>query len=102
MFWNPAAAAEKKKSLPASYHELRVRFVKETSLKKSELFPDVDQMDVAARQENLPLGGQPILLQIPLVPAYAPPRLQSNRTYNRYIEKPRPASYGSWPLGSAS
>ena len=71
MYWNPASASEKKKALPASFHELRVWFVKESSLKKSELFPDVDQMDVPARQENLPLGGEPILLQIPLVPAYA-------------------------------
>lgn len=78
MFWNPACAAEKKKALPASFHELRVRFVKETSLKKSELFPDVDQMDVSARQENLPLRGEPILLQIPLVPAYA---LTIHKTY---------------------
>ena len=67
MYWNPACASEKKKALPASFHELRVRFVKESSLKKSELFPDVDRMDVSTRQENLPLGGEPVLLQLPLV-----------------------------------
>ena len=71
MMWHPEAPNEKKKQLPASFHNLHVRFVKENSLNKQELFPDVDQMDIHARQENLPCRGDPVLLQIPLVPAYA-------------------------------
>ena len=71
MMWYPESAGEKRKQLPSSFHNLHLRFVKETSLGKSELFPDVDQMDIHARQENLPCRGEPVLLQIPLVPAYA-------------------------------
>ncbi len=70
MMWHPEAPNEKKKQLPASFHNLHVRVAKETSLNKQELLPDVDQMDIHARQENLPCRGDPILLQVSLVPAY--------------------------------
>ncbi len=66
MCWFPAAGAERKKQLPSSFHNLHLRFVKETSLGKKELFPDLDQMDIHARQENLPCRGDPISLQLPL------------------------------------
>ena len=33
--------------------------------------PDVDYMDVGARQENLKAPGEPVMLQMPVVPAYA-------------------------------
>ena len=93
MCWFPTAGAERKKQLPSSFHNLHLRFVKETSLGKKELFPDLDQMvplcdcfrlikhhrairpicnharlpeDIHARQENLPCRGDPILLQLPL------------------------------------
>ena len=65
MMWFPEGA-ERKKQLPSSFHNLHLRFVKETSLGKKELFPDLDQMDIHARQENLPCRGDPILLQLPL------------------------------------
>ena len=35
------------------------------------MLPDVDHMDVGARQENLAVRGEPILLQLCVVPAYA-------------------------------
>ncbi len=70
-YWFPERASQEKKQLPSSFHNLYVRFVKESSLGKSELLPDVDMMDIHPRQENLPCRGDPVLLQIPLVPAYA-------------------------------
>ena len=48
-----------------------MRFAKEASVKKSELFSDIDTLDVQARQEPLKIRGEPQLLQLPLVPAYA-------------------------------
>ena len=38
---------------------------------KLEMVPDVDHMDIGARQENLAVRGEPILLQLCVVPAYA-------------------------------
>ena len=33
--------------------------------------PDIDHMDIGARQENLAVRGEPIMLQLCVVPAYA-------------------------------
>ena len=75
LHWCPpeAAAEGSRKSLavPASHPSLCARFVKETALQKSSLLPDIDMIDCAVRQENLNFAGQPIMLQLPLVPAYA-------------------------------
>ena len=58
--------------MPASHPSLCARFVKETALEKRSAFlPDIDMIDCAVRQENLNFAGQPIMLQLPLVPAYA-------------------------------
>ena len=41
-------------------------------MQKREMFPDIDYADVPERQETLAsVQGQPLLLQIPLVPSYA-------------------------------
>ena len=70
MHWHPESVASKK-ALPASFHDLLVRFVKESALAKRELFPDIDHMDITARQESLGIRGDLVLLMIPIVPAYA-------------------------------
>ena len=71
MYWNPPST-EKGKSLYSSRPELLARFIKESALHKREVFPDVDHIDVTARQETLTsFPGQPGLLQLPIVPAYA-------------------------------
>ena len=63
---------EAKKALPASYPGLLARFAKERSLNKREMFPDIDHMDVIARQETITgVRGEPVLLQLPVVPCYA-------------------------------
>ena len=63
---------ESKKAVPASHPNISARFVKESALQKRGMFlPDVDMMDISVRQENLNARGQPIMLQLPLVPAYA-------------------------------
>ena len=71
----PEAAAEGSKkamAVPASHPSLCARFVKETAMeKRTALLPDIDMIDCAVRQENLNWAGQPIMLQLPLVPAYA-------------------------------
>ena len=46
-------------------------FCKESSLTKQEMLPDMDLMDLGARQETLNIRGEPILLQLCVVPAYA-------------------------------
>ena len=48
-----------------------VRFAKEGSVKKAELFPDIDTLDIMARQETLKIRGEPQMIQLPVVPAYA-------------------------------
>ena len=71
MYWNPERA-EKGKALYSSHPELLARVVKESALQKREMFPDVDHIDVTARQETLSsFQGQPSLLQLPIVPSYA-------------------------------
>ena len=72
LHWHPEKAQARSKAISASHPELLIRFAKEASLKKPEMIPDVDHMDVTARQETLvAIPGQPVLLQIPLVPCYA-------------------------------
>ena len=71
LHWHPASVLSKK-ALPSSHPELIARFAKESSLRKQEMYPDIDHMDVTARQETLMnVISQPVLLQLPLVPAYA-------------------------------
>ncbi len=71
MYWNPPSS-EKGKALYSSHPELLARFVKESALQKREMFPDIDHIDVTARQETLAsFQGQPALLQLPIVPSYA-------------------------------
>ncbi len=40
-------------------------------MNKQELFPDVDHIDVQVRPETLRSRGEPVILQLPLVPCYA-------------------------------
>jgi len=71
MYWYPADS-EKGRALYSSHPELLARFVKESALQKREMFPDLDHIDVTARQETLSsFQGQPALLQLPIVPSYA-------------------------------
>ena len=91
--WHPGACESKRKALPAYCPDLLARFCKETSLAKQEMLPDLglrfcliiltsphipakeitrlDHMDIGARQENLAVRGEPIMLQLCVVPAYA-------------------------------
>ena len=71
MQWSPQKN-KRGRALYSSHPDLTVRFVKESSLQPRELFPDIDHMDVAVRQETLSsCHGQPTLLQLPVVPSYA-------------------------------
>ena len=71
LHWHPEKA-QARKVLSASHPELLVRFAKETSMKKAEMLPDVDHIDIAARQETLVnVPGLPVLVQVPAVPCYA-------------------------------
>ena len=71
MCWHPQRT-EKGKALYSSHPELLARVVKESALHKREMFPDLDHIDVTARQETLSsFQGQPALLQLPIVPSYA-------------------------------
>ena len=91
MYWHPETC-KRKKALYSTNAEILVRFVKESALNKREMLPglvivvfyngvtllsptrspDLDHVDVTARQDNLTLcQGQPVLLQLPVVPSYA-------------------------------
>ena len=72
LHWSPAEV-EGSKAVPASHPDISARFVKESAVqKRGQLLPDIDFMDCQVRQENLNIRGDPIMLQLPLVPAYAP------------------------------
>ena len=71
LHWHPPDAP-RGKALSALHPELQARFAKESSLKKREMLPDVDHMDVQVKQETLTrVPGQPSMLQLPVVPGYA-------------------------------
>ena len=55
--WHPGATENKRRALPAYAPDLLTRFCKESSLSKIEMLPDIDHMDVGARQENLQVRG---------------------------------------------
>ena len=57
--------------MPAYNPDLLARFCKESCLTKPEMLPEIHFMDVGARQESLAVRGEPILLQLRVVPAYA-------------------------------
>ena len=71
MMFHPKATNDKRTALSAGNSGLMARFLKETSLRKDELFPDVDHIDVQPRAEGLKARGEPVMLQLSLVPAYA-------------------------------
>ena len=68
LYWSPGHV-ESKRALPSTHLGLMARFVKESSMKaRAELLPDIDFMDVQARAENLACSGEPLMIQVPLVP----------------------------------
>ena len=72
LHWSPPEV-EGSKAVPASHPDISARFVKESAVqKRGQWLPDIDFMDILVRQENLNIRGDPIMLQLPLVPAYAP------------------------------
>ena len=68
--FNPASV-ELKKALPSSHPELIARFLKESSVSKQNLYPDIDHIDLQVRQENLQVRGDPVMLQLSVTPCYA-------------------------------
>jgi len=69
--WHPAETESKRRALPAYCPDLLARFCKESSLGKQEMLPDIDHMDIGARQETLAVRGEPVMLQLCVIPAYA-------------------------------
>ena len=60
--------------MPSTHPDLGARFVKESAVRKRGTFlPDIDMIDVNSRQENLAVRGEPIMIQLPIVPCYACP-----------------------------
>ena len=55
-----------------SLARLQARFLKESSINsKREIFPDIDHIDIQPRGETLRIRGEPVMLQLSLVPAYS-------------------------------
>ena len=71
--WHPNKIQQRGKSLPSSWHDLYARFCKESSYKdKTEIFPDIDFLDITPRPEPLnSIRDKPLLLQLGVVPSYA-------------------------------
>ena len=70
IMFNPASV-ELKKALPSSHPELIARFLKESSMSKQNLYPDIDHIDLQVRQEILQVRGDPVMLQLSVTPCYA-------------------------------
>ena len=86
LHWAPGATESKRRALPAYCSELLARFCKESSLTKSALLPDVDFMDITVRQETLTnVRGEPIMLQLCVVPAYGLTVPQPKILFERYV-----------------
>jgi hypothetical protein len=69
--WTPASV-ETGRALSAGHPERHARFAKESSMSLPSLLPEVDFLDLNVRQETIGnVQGQPVLLQLPLVPCYA-------------------------------
>ena len=51
--WHPGATENKRRAIPAYNPDLLARFCKECSLAKRGMLPEIDMMDVGARQEHL-------------------------------------------------
>ncbi len=85
--WCPERASEDgRKVLLSSHPDLLARFVKETALHKSELHPEIDFMDITARQENLTqIAGTPVMLQMPLLPCYGMTIHKTQATVHREL-----------------
>ena len=45
--------------------------MKEGALEKKQMLADIDFIDCNVRQENINLPGQPVLIQLGVVPSYA-------------------------------
>ena len=73
MYWHPKKTDNQRMALPASHPEIMARFVKESALQKTELFPDVHHIDVQVRAETLcaKSKSESVMLQLSLVPCYA-------------------------------
>jgi hypothetical protein len=68
--WEPEAMP--KGRVPASYRDLSATFVKEGSMRHSELFPRLDFMEINVRHEPLYFKGSSVaFVQLPLIPSYA-------------------------------
>ena len=71
LYWNPEDAPRQKAGVLASHPELMARFAKESSMRKTELLPDVDFLDVTPRPEQLTsVAFNPLMVQLPLQPCY--------------------------------
>ena len=93
MNWYPEKASDDgRKALLSSHPDLMARFVKETSLNKQEFHPDIDFMDITARQENLTqIAGAPLMLQMPLQPCYGMTIHKTQATVHaKYLRRFRP------------
>ena len=71
LHWHPGSTENKRRAIPAYNPDLLARFCKESALSTAHMLPELHFMDVGARQENLAVKGEPIMLQLPLAPAYA-------------------------------
>ena len=71
MMFHPQSTDDKRSAVSACHSGVMARFLKEASLQKKELFSDIDHIDVESRPEGLRAKGDPIMVQLNLVPAYA-------------------------------
>jgi len=74
LYWFPDKLPQKRKAISASCPDLTARFMKETSMSKSEMLADIDFVDVTVRQESVNnVPGNPVQVQLGFVPSYGNP-----------------------------
>ena len=71
LYWFPDRLPQKGKCIGASCPDLTARFMKETSMTKTEMLADIDFVDVNVRQESINnIPGAPVQVQMGVVPSY--------------------------------
>ena len=67
LYWYPDRLPEKRKCVSASCPDLTARFMKETSMTKTEMLADIDFVDVNARMESINnVPGNPVQFLVTL------------------------------------
>ena len=69
--WEPRRAADRRKGIQSTELGLQARFLREDALHEISPVPGCHFLDVERKHENTGTAKQPVLVQLPLIPAYS-------------------------------